>query len=81
MDREAEKTQQTTEEPWQGCEDSERIISESRESIKRQQDMIRLRRAMAEANHQDAGLLRTKADIICLQSSPQPQDLKTTRTN
>ena len=81
MDREAEKAQQSTEELRQGCEDSEQINSESRESIKRQQDMIRLRRAMAEANHQDAGLLRTEADIICLQSSPQPQDLKTTRTN
>ena len=51
----------------------ERKIDESRESIKRQQDMIRQRRAEAETNRLDAGLLRTEADMACLQGSSDRQ--------
>jgi len=51
----------------------ERKIDECRERIKRQQDMIRQRRAEAETNRLDAGLLRTEADMACLQGSSDRQ--------
>merc|ERR1712172_365760 len=51
----------------------ERKIDECRDQIKRQQDMIRQRRAEAATNRLDADLLRTEADMACLQGSSDRQ--------
>merc|ERR1719397_2102619 len=48
----------------------ERKIDECRDQIKRQQDMIR---AEAATNRLDADLLRTEADMACLQGSSDRQ--------
>jgi len=51
----------------------ERKIDECRERIKRQQNMISQRRAEAATNRLDADLLRTEADMACLQGSSDRQ--------
>ena len=51
----------------------ERKIDECRERIQRQRDMIGQRRLEAQKHQMDAGLLRTSADIACLQGSSDRQ--------
>jgi len=54
-------------------EEHERKIDECRDQIKRQQDMIRQCRAEAATSRLDADLLRTEADMACLQGSSDRQ--------